>query len=418
MSKISDLVFRYLHRKLSASKAAPLQYAASAGTVRSAVCADLTEADGYWIGAIVHWDSGPNAGLYSCVGAFDADTDELTFGEDLPYAVASGHLFTLFLGGKYASAVRIPGLKTSTPVNVAGFAIAYAAMLNGVGTGVLKFKYNGGSGQSLAWTPPGETVGLDVDISALAQNATIVLCGGGATTEQRSKYIVLTRTAAALPVADAQDDVSLESPAGSFLATFTGEKTEAGTTVYRPVAIENTAADKVYAIKAWCSTPWSDAAATAIAAGGGIGTGEGVLVADDLTGWGAHGFVHNATKGDLRYYYARSGNSVRIMPPDGGLRGFTAVEWEDGDAIEPYPWFDIGLDAPGTGNVFEDPADENTAPEGVAFSCPRDAVSGLLIGDLPAGGLHVIWERFFIPAGFMPLEAGRADLRLVADITE
>jgi hypothetical protein len=41
-----------------------------------------------------------------------------------------------------------------------------------------------------------------------------------------------------------------------------------------------------------------------------------------------------------------------------------------------------------------------------------------LIGDLLAGGLHVIWERFFVPAGFMPLEAGRADLRFSAEITE
>ncbi|MDR1611884.1 MAG: hypothetical protein LBT97_03765 [Planctomycetota bacterium] len=418
MSKISDLVFRYLHRALSASKGSPAQYTASGGTIRSAICANLTEANGYWIGAIVRWDSGSNAGFYSSVGAFDADTDKLTFEEDLPYAVAAGHLFTLFLGGKYASDVRIPGMKTSTPVNITGFAIDYAAMLNGTGTGVLSFKYNDGSGQTLTWTPPGETEGFGVDISAIAEGEAAVLYGGGSMPEQWSKYLLVRRTADDLPTEDALDDVSLESPVGSFLATFISAEAENGVTVYRPVAVENTAADKIYAIRVWCPTPLPDAVITAVAADGGIGTAEGVLVAEDLTGWGAHGFVHNVTKDDLRYYYARAGNSAQIMTPNGGIRGFSAVEWEDGDTLEPFPWLDIGLDAPGSGNVFEDPANENTAPSGVAFSCPRDAASGLHIGDLAAGGLHVIWERFFLPAGFLPLEAGRADLRFVADVSE
>jgi len=418
MSKISDLVFRYLHRKLATSKGTPTQYTASAGTVRGAVCAALTEADDYWNGAIVRWDSGPNAGLYCSVADFVAASHTLTFGEDLPYAVASGHTFTLLHGGKYASAVRIPGLKTAAPVNVTGFSITHAAMLNGVGTGVLKFKYNGGSGQALSWTPPGESEGTAVDVSALGQGAVVALYGGGTTAEQRSKYLVLTRTSAAMPTANRQDDISLESSDGSFLATFASGEAEEGVTIYRPVAIENTAADTIYAVKAYCATPWANAGPTAIATGGGIGTGADELTAADLTGWGSHGFVYNATKADLRYYYDRSGNTVKILSPVGGIRGFTAIAWQDGDVIEPYPWFDIGLDAPGTGSIFEDPASKSTAPAGVTFSCPRQAEDALLIGDLAAGGLYVIWERFFIPAGFMPLEAGRADLRLVADVTE
>jgi hypothetical protein len=418
VSKISDLVFRYLHRQLGGSKDSPAQYVASGGSVRSAVSAMFTEADDYWNGAILRWDSGPNGGLYSPVGDFDADTNTLHFDEDLPYAVASGHSFTLLHGGMYASDVRIPGMKTSTPVNVTGFAITYAAMLNGEGTGTLAFKHHGGSGQALTWTPPGETEGVEVDISGLATNDTTVITGGGASAEQRSKYLIVQRTADALPTADAQDAVSLESPTGSFLATFTGTETQAGTTIYRPVAIENTAPDKVYAVKVYCDPPELDAADTTIAPGtGGIGIGVGVLTADDLTDWPAHGFVYNATKNDLRYYFDRSGNTVQIMDPDAGIRGFTATAWDEGDALELFPWFDIGLDAPLLSDVFEDPEAETTAPNGITFYCPRDTSSALLIGDLDAGGLHVIWERFFIPAGFMPMEAGRADLRIVADVT-
>jgi hypothetical protein len=419
MSKISDLVFRYLHRGLASSGDTPTQYTAdSGGTVRTVVDAALTEADDYWNGAILRWDGGPNAGLYSSVGDFDAATDTLTLDEDLPNAVAAGDTYTLFQGGKYASDVRIPGMKAATPVDVTGFTIDYVAMLNGEGTGTLKFVYNGGSGQALTWTPPGEIEGVEVDISGMSENATAVITGGGTSATQRSKYIIVTRTAAALPTENEQDDISLESPAGSFLATFTGTETQAGTTIYRPVAIENTASDKIYAVKVYCDVPDSDAADTTVATGGGISTGADELTADDLADWPAHGFVYNSTKDDLRYYYDRSGDTVQIMDPSGGIRGFTAEAWEEDDVLELFPWFDIGLDAPLLSDVFEDPASETTAPVGITFSCPRDVSSALIIGDLPAGGLHVIWERFFIPAGFMPIEAGRADMRVVADVTE
>jgi len=418
VSKISDLVFRYLHKQLAASGDAPTQYTADSGTVRSVVSAALTEADDFWNGAILRWDSGPNAGLYSAVGDFDAAADTLHLDEDLPVAAADGHTFTLFHGGLHASDARIPGMATSSPVNVTGFAIVYAAMLSGEGTGTLAFHHNGGSGQALGWTPPGETEGVQVDISALAENGTAVLVGGGATGEQRSKYVIVQRTADALPGADAQDAINLESPGGSFLPAFTGAETESGVTIYRPAAIANTASDTVFAVKVYCPSPTPDAANTTVATGGGIaGGGADELAADDLTDWAAHGFVHNSTKNDLRYYFDRSGNTAQIMDPGSGIRGFTASSWDVGDVLEPYPFFDIGLDAPGAGHVFENPATETTAPSGVAFSAPRDAASALLIGDLAAGGLHVVWERFFIPAGFLPLESGRAELRVVAEVT-
>ncbi len=188
-------------------------------------------------------------------------------------------------------------------------------------------------------------------------------------------------------------------------------------TFYRPVGIENTSATKIYAIAAYCTSPFPAAANTTIAAGGNIGTGAATLKGTSFANWGAHGFVYNVTKNDLRYYYNRSGNSCSVLGPGGGIRGFTAVAWDVGDTLEPFPWFDIGLDAPGGGDIFEDPASEATAPAGVVFSCPRTAGTGLAIGDLAAAAVYCVWQRFYIPAGFLPLEAGEARMRLYAEVT-
>ena len=418
MSAISDLVFRYLHRALSVSKGTPTQYTAASGTVRTAMAAALTEADDYWNGAIVRWDDGDNAGLYSSVFDFDAGTDTLTFDEELPNAVASGDKFTMFLGGMYASDQMIPGLKTSMPVNVTGFSVVCAAMLNGEGTGILRFTYNGGTARTLAWTPPGGTEGSPVSVQTLSTGDKATLYGGGTSTAEASTFLCVMRTADAMPTADALDDVSLAMPTGSFLSPFTGTESEAGATIYRPVGIENTGAASLYSLKAYCASPWPDAENTTVAAGGAIGTGADTLVANDFLNWGSHGFIFNSTKNDVRYFFDRSGETVSILNPAGGVRGFTAVAWDVDDVLEPYPWFDIGLDAPaGAGSSFEDPASETTAPSGVAFSCPRTSASGLSIGDLAAGELYAIWERFFVPAGMQTLEAGRADLRVYAEAT-
>lgn len=417
MSQISDLQLLYSHRKLAASGNTPSTLTASAGTARTAVCAALTEIDDYWNGAILRWITGPNAGLYSAILDFDAASDTLTFKEDLPTAVANTHQFMLLHGGKHASDQEIPSLIATALVNVTGFTISKVGFINGEGTGTLSFKYNGGSNEGLTWTPPGETEGAEVDISALADGDTVALFGGGSSDEDASKFIVLERTAAALPGADQSDAVGLSLPAGSFLPLLTGAETAAGKTFYRPVVIKNTSLTKIYGVKAFCTSPEENALDTVIAVGGGIGTGDDVLTADDLSNWPSSGFVYNVDKDDLRYFYDRSGNTVKVLSPGGGIRGFTEDTWVAGDDIQLFPLFDIGLDAPGVGNIFEDPADELSAPAGVAFSCPRTAGAALAIGDLLAGGIYMVWERFFIPAGFKPVEAGKANLRLYAEVT-
>lgn len=413
MSTAADLEFRFLHRPLSSSGGTPTLFTASGGTATSVVSAGLVEASGYWDEAVLRWDSGPNAGRWSQVLEFVAAQQRLVLDDPLPHAAAAGHTFTLFLGGGHASSARVPGLRTSPLVHLTGLEVDFAAPMNGEGTGVLRF--NVGSSQ-VFWTPPGGTEGAGVDVSGLAFGDRVAVLAGGDTLEARAKFLLLERTVATLPAADVLDDLSLDVVQGVLLARVAGEAAASGVTFYRPVAVRNVAGDAAHALVAYLASPLPGAAATTLAAD--LGTGAGTLEADSLYGWGASGWVRNVTKGDVRYFFDRSGNRARVASPGAGMRGCTAVAWDDGDQLVLLPWCDIGLDAPGAGSVFEDPATRETAPSGVAFSCPLSASAGLVIGDLAAGGVHCIWLRFEIPAGARPLEGGRVDLRVHAQVSE
>lgn len=414
MTSIAELELRYLHRKLATTNATPTAYVASGGTSRTAVSAALTDADDFWNGALARWDSGDNAGLWSSVADFAASTDTITLDNDLPNAVSSGDTFTLFKGGKHSSDQRVPGMATPELVNVTGFAIEYVAHLNGEGTGTLRY-YDAST--SLTWQPPGGIEGPEFDVSGLSDGDEVVLTSGAAlASDARAQFVQLVRTSDSLPSSDQSDDVSLDLVPSSFIARITGDEASAGFVFYRPVSVRNTGADTAYAVRVYAANPFPGAVATTLTSS--LGAAAGTLSATSLDNWGASGFVYNVTKDDVRYFYGRSGNTVLVLDPAGGVRGKSAVAWDIGDDIEPYPWFDVGLDAPGVGSIFEDPATEQTAPSGVTFSCPRDSSSALTIGDLAAGAVHCIWLRFELPAGTRPLEGGRVDLRLRAEVSE
>ncbi len=413
MSRLHELVFRALHRELAANGDTPDQFTASGGTTSTVVCAALTESNDYWNGALLRWDSGANAGLWSNVGDFVSGTDTLVLDDVLPVAAANGDEFTLFLGGKFASDVEVRSLATSPLVNVTGFEIANAAAMNGEGTGTLRFDAATGF---LTWQPPREDEGNAVTVSALAIGGRAIVYGAGTSLEQLGKFLVLERTAAALPVADAADDVSLDLVPGGFVARVTGAEAAAGVTLYRPVAVKNMSSGEARELAAWCAPPFPAAAAAVLAAD--LGTGAGTLEADALTGWGASGWVYNATKDDARYFYDRSGRSAFVADPGGGARGLTAVAWDEGDELVPLPWFDIGQGVDSGGGEFEDPATRETPPSGVVFSCPRGPDEALPLGDAAPGSVTCIWLRIEVPAGHRPLEGGRIDLRVRAQVTE
>ena len=409
MASLGELELRYTHRKLASPNATPTQYTADSGGTNTLVDAALTEADGYWAGAVVRWDSGPNAGLYSRVRTFSAASDQCTLDEDLPAPVAAGHLYTLFHGGLYSSSVRIPGLAGGTLSNVTGFTVAHVAMMNGTGTGTLRFY---ASGQSVTWQPPGGSEGPRVSVGALALSASVNVYGALTSTEAASQFVRLTRTAAALPGVDKSDAMILSETTGAFWPKVPGSEQATGSTSYRCVSIRNTGATTTYGLRAYLTAGVPNAAATTLTVGCGLTAA--TLTAASFANWPASGWIYNATRNDCRYYRNRSGNALDVAAPIS--RGLTAVSWVSGDVVSLFPWFDIGADAPNGSTQFEDPAPFGTAPSGVAFSAPMTFDAGLSLGDLAASGVTSVWLRFVIPAGADPLASLKLDLRIAAGV--
>jgi len=411
VSRVEDLELLMLHRGLAADDDTPQQFTATGGTVRTIVCAALEGEVG--ANALVRWDTGANAGRWSNLRSFDGGTDTAQLDDALPAAVANGDEFTLFEGGRFATNQRVAVLQSSPTLNVSGLQVVHAEGVNGEGTGRLAFA---ASGQVVTWQPPGGSAGPAIAVGALGLGDRVAVTGAGDTAAQRSKFLLLERTAASLPVADAADDVSLDLVPGAFAARVTGDEASDGVVIYRPFAIRHRGSSPIRAVEIHCGSPAPGVVTTTLAED--LGTGAAMLRGADLTGWPVHGWVLNVDKDDVRFFFDRSGNDAAVMNPDGGMRSRTAVAWDEGDELIPMPWVDVGLEAPGGGNEFDDPATRATAPSGVTFSCPLSAEDALAIGDMAPGDLHAVWLRIEIPAGHRPVEGGRADVRVRASVSE
>jgi hypothetical protein len=95
-------------------------------------------------------------------------------------------------------------------------------------------------------------------------------------------------------------------------------------------------------------------------------------------------------------------SSVTMAVADGasvlGHRGYTAVAWEAGDAIEPMADIDIGIDAPDGSGLYENPA-TGVAPDGVTFGDYPTFANGLSYGDLAAAAYNSVCKRLTVLDG-------------------
>ena len=94
--------------------ALPTYTADAGGALNAIVDAALTQADGYWAGA-VGWFLGNTPtvalqGQFFHVKSFDAATDKLTLSRELPAVPAAGDTFRLVLGGNWRSSHETFGM--------------------------------------------------------------------------------------------------------------------------------------------------------------------------------------------------------------------------------------------------------------------------------------------------------------------
>ena len=361
----------------------------SAG-VNYIIDATLTEANDYWNGAIIRFEADTTTvalrSTYHHVMDFVAADDKLIFAHDMPATPVNTDTFRIFFGGNWRTSHEIPGLTATGLSNVTGVTIDHAAYMCGAGNGLLEFDV--APTESLRWTAPGDAnPGAWVDVSGAGAGTQYELYS-----EDPDNFLEVTVVFASLPVGDQSDTIALAQPEGIVIPDFEGYEFDgANKTRYHLIPIKNNdGADTMTDLHVWVvpSTDGTDSTTTTTrdATAGALG----ITSAAD---WPDRSFwVYNSTRTDCRFVFYRSGNTCYCAAAGAGLRGLAAAAWQIGDSVEVMPEYDIGLDAPAVGQ-FESPANEITAPGGVAFSSPDDYATGLDIGALAAGGIYGVWTR-------------------------
>lgn len=371
-------------------QASQLLTAESGSDNKNLISSLLAQANDFWNGAIGRFESNTDTvalrGIYFHIKDFVASTDKLVLAQELPATPSTGYnedKFRLFFGGNCRTSHEIPGLDIDQPTNVTGVTLNRAGHENGAGSGTLAFS---NAATTLTWQAPSDSnPGAAVDVSA---GGTFILYS-----EDENKWIGVTVIPGSLPGADQTDTLTLAVPDGEVLPDMEGYETTmvGGKTRYHLVVVQNSDPSNImYAMRAFVAP---DTKGTATNTTSTLGVVAGTLTVSDASDWPLRSFwVYNSTKDDVRYVTHRNGNTLYCLAAGAGLRGLTAQAWGSGDAVEVYPEIDIGLDPP-TGNQFQNPANEVTAPSGVTFSAPEDYANGLEIGDQEPDELMGIWIR-------------------------
>ncbi len=476
--------------------ALPTYTADAGGALNAIVDAALTQADGYWAGA-VGWFLGNTPtvalqGQFFHVKSFDAATDKLTLSRELPAVPAAGDTFRLVLGGNWRSSHEtfgmlmggvLPELKTVSGVNITGLTIKKASALLGEGTLTVQYTR---SLQILRIKMGTQALGVGLDVSASVTDGIVFAADGQA-------FIQVDVNAASLPTSDKADTWTLAYPERTLTPDYEGYETKndvGGKTRYRLECVRNAdAVDSMVDLTVYAGKP--SGAATTISTGS-LGTGAGSFDVAAAADWPTKGFwirnkTVNAGVGDCRYVNYRSGNTLYCLGVDWatlafgtgtseikqgdvlvgatsgatavvdqvvlasgswaggdaagtlllrkvvgafqnaeylrvssvnmaraagasalGLRGYAAVAWAAGNAIEPLPDVDLGMNKPAA-NQYENPAAETVQPANVAFRAAWDKTTALDLGNLAPGKLQGVWRREWIMDGHQ----GRAGI--VAD---
>lgn len=111
-----------------------------------------------------------------------------------------------------------------------------------------------------------------------------------------------------------------------------------------------------------------------------------------------HAFFDRVTgsesaSGDVEYrcLYVRNSHATLTL--------YDARVWISSNTPAAGTTIDIGLGTSAIGGTEQTVADEGTAPTGVAFSAPSSYATGLVIGDIPAGGHKAVWIRRTVTTG-------------------
>lgn len=100
-----------------------------------------------------------------------------------------------------------------------------------------------------------------------------------------------------------------------------------------------------------------------------------------------------AAAGDIEY------RCIYIHNSNASLTWENVVVWVDTNTPSTSTTIDIGLGSAAINGTEQTVANESAAPTGVTFSAPSSKVTGLSIGNIPAGQHKAVWLRRTVTAG-------------------
>ena len=375
------------------------QHTVDSAAARTITDAALTESDDYWNGAIGWFDGDTLTpqlqGCFFHVRSFDATTDTLTFSRDLPAVPQAGDTFRLVIGGNRRSSQETfalmaagyqPELQPVALANITGVTIAKASGL--LSEGDITLHYDA-TLDELYLKKAGEEYGVGLNVSG-------DITGGVIFAENAQSYLRVNVTAANLPVSDATEIVTLTCPEAVFTPDFEGYETAdgaGGKARYRLEVLRNDdSVDTMVDLSVYTAKPAG--AATTITSSLTLTPSTGQFDVADASNWPTNSFwVKNTTRDDCRYIKYRSGTTFYTTDAATGLRGFTAVNWEQGDNVEVLADVDIAVEYPDGSSVFSSPVDETTPPASLTFADKASVNDSIYIGDLAPGEMVGVWRR-------------------------
>jgi len=386
-------------RYIAADGNALTQYTVDSAAARTITDAALTQSDDYWAGAVGWFDGDTlTPQLQACffhVRSFEAATDTLTLSRDLPTVPQAGDAFRLVIGGNRRSSQETfalmaagfqPELQPVTLANITGVTITKASGL--LGEGDITLHYDA-TLDELYLKKAGEEYGVGLNVSG-------DITGGVIFAENAQSYLRINVTAASLPVSDATEIVTLTCPEAVFTPDFEGYETADGVdgkVRYRLEVLHNDdPVDTMVDLSVYTAKPTG--AATTITSSLTLTPSAGQFDVADASNWPTNSFwVKNTTRDDCRYIKYRSGMTLYTTDAATGLRGFTAVNWEQGDNVEVLADVDVAVEIPDGSGVFSSPVDETTPPAGLTFADKASVNDSIYIGDLAPGEMVGVWRR-------------------------
>jgi hypothetical protein len=270
--------------------------------------------------------------------------------------------------------------------------VDFASAANGEGAGILTAT----DSTHLTWTPPGGTVGNEVEFSGTESK---LLEGGSAP----GKFLRVTGTT---PFSGGPSTITLTDLYNNYFGmdNIAIADAAAGITQYRASIVYNVSGATVESFKRYiASLGTARTSDGAWLTGAGSGT---ITTSGSLADWPDEGWAQVRNSGgtlkEVVYYTSRSGTTLTVPAAGRGLLGTSATAGANTDVITPVPGIAIAIDPEGVvaaSEAIQTIASQTTAPTGVTWNLGITAAGGLNIGTMTPGQQVGIWVRRHIPAG-------------------